>query len=458
MQLVKSSIIKSNIKNFYLKGNPKTLRAKKNITVSFISKTVSIIISFLIVPLTLSYVGKVEYGIWMTLSSIIHWFTYFNIGLGNGLRNKLAEALALEDMQRARVYISSTFALISGVALILLTGFLFASRYISWNKVLNTDTIPNAELLNVVIITFLFFSINFVFKLVTDILQAQQRYAVNDIINIIAQIAGLLAIYILVKTTDGSLFNLCLVYAGKAPIVTMIAGILLFSSSLKELKPSIKYIDFKKAIPLLNLGFKFFIGQILYLIVTRSSLFLVIQFFGPEEVTVFNLAVRYMTIGTMLYMMVLTPLLAAFTEAYTKGEFVWINRTINRMNIVWLLASACIIILALGYRMFFKFWVGDQVLVPTSLIIALAISGILNMYYSKYNLFFNGIGIIKMQLYVVGAQALLIIPFSFFLFKINLGLASIVVAQIILYVPSSIVAYIQYRKIINKTATGIWSK
>jgi len=70
-------------KSFLTRGHQRTIRAKKNIGISFISKAVSILISFLIVPLTLSYVGKVEYGIWMTLSSIIHWFTFFDIGLGN---------------------------------------------------------------------------------------------------------------------------------------------------------------------------------------------------------------------------------------------------------------------------------------------------------------------------------------------------------------------------------------
>ena len=89
----------NTLTSFFTQGNKRTLRAKRNITVSFISKAISIMISFIIVPLTLGYVGRVEYGIWMTISSIIAWFSFFDIGLGNGLRNKLAEALAKEDTE-----------------------------------------------------------------------------------------------------------------------------------------------------------------------------------------------------------------------------------------------------------------------------------------------------------------------------------------------------------------------
>jgi len=450
--------LRSFIINFFKKGSARTLRAKKNITVSFISKGVSILISFLIVPLTLSYVGKVEYGIWMTLSSIIHWFAFFDVGLGNGLRNKLAEALALDDTKQAKIYVSSAFAIISGISLMMLAGFYITAHYVSWNKILNTEAISNSTLLNVVLVVFFFFCLDFVFKLLSSILRAQQRYAYTDIINIVAQLAGLIAIFVLVKTTEGSLLNLCLIYAGKAPVVTFIAGLFLFTGSLKHLRPSFRYIQLRQALPLINLGVKFFISQIFYLIITQSSVILIVQFFCLEDVTVFNLAKRYMTIGTMLYMMVLTPFLTAFTEAYTKKDYVWIRSIIKQLNTIWLLLCVGTIILVLAYRLFFKLWVGDEIVVPFSLILALATSGILHTFYNKYTLFLNGVGLIKLQLYILGGQAMLFIPLSYLFYKLQFGLSSVVISQIILYIPAAVIFYKQYHKVINEKATGIWAK
>lgn len=444
--------------SFFSQGHERTIRAKRNIIVSFFSKGISLIISFLIVPLTLQYVGKVEYGIWMTLSSIIHWFAFMDIGLGNGLRNKLAEAIAMNDRKTARIYVSSTYALIAIIAFFMLVVFYIVARYISWNNVFNTDIIPNAELLKIVLSVFLVFCVGFVINLLSSILRSLQKYGWTDIINIIAQLTGLTGIFLLVQTTDGSLFNLCLVYAGKSPLIMLIASILFFSGSLSYLRPRIAYMKIRKALPLINLGVKFFIVQMFYLIFTHSSVILVAQFFGPAEVTIYNLAVRYMTLGTMMYTMVLTPFLSAFTEAYTKEEYKWIRITINRINKIWMIASCVTILLVMFYRVFFKLWVGDEIQIPLDLIITLAIAGITHTYYNKYSLFLNGIGKIQLQIYLVGLQATLFIPLSYLFFRLNFGLSSLVVSQIIVYTIMAIFMHIQYQKIINKTATGIWSR
>lgn len=446
------------IRNFFTKGNERNLRAKKNVTVSFVCKGLSILISFLIVPLTLGYIGKVEYGIWMAISVIIQWFAFFDIGLGNGLRNKLAEALAHNDKELSKIYISSVFALITGIAILLFLGFLIAAGLIPWNKVLNTDIVANHELFLIVVMVFFFFCINFVLGLVSSILQSMQRYAINDILGLIAQILGLIGIFILVKTTKGSLFYLCLVYGSKTAVVMLLATVVLFMGSLKNLRPEIRYINFKKALPLLNLGIKFFINQIFYLIVTQTSVILVIQFFGPADVTTFNLAVRYMSIISMGYMMVLTPFLSAFTEAYIKKEYDWIRITIRRINWIWFLATLATIVMIFVYKIFFKLWVGDAVSVPLALIIALAVLSIVVMLNGTYGLFLNGIGKIQLQLYMLGIQAILFFPLSYLFYKLGFGLVSIVAVQIIFSIVSLGFMARQYDKIINQKAKGIWFK
>lgn len=446
------------IRNFFTKGHERSIRAKKNITVSFICKGFSILISFLVIPITLGYIGKVEYGIWLTISAIIQWFAFFDIGLGNGLRTKLAEALALDDKETARVYISSVFAIITVIASLMFIGFFTAGWFISWNAVLNTNIIANSELFKIVIMVFFFFCIGFVLSLLSSILQAMQKYALNAIIGLISQILGLLAIFILVKTTKGSLFYLCLIYGAKSSVVLLIASFVMFAGSLKLYRPAIKYIQFKKALPLLNLGVKFFINQILYLIVTQTSVILVVQFFGPEDVTIYNLAVRYMTITSMGYLMVLTPFLSAFTEAYTKREFGWIRKTINQINWLWLLTSLVTIAMIFGYKLFFKMWVGNTIMIPLYLIISLAISAIVGMWNATYGLFLNGIGKIHLQLYILAFQAILFFPLSFLFYKLGFGLVSIVVPQIIFAISGVFFMTIQYKKIIKETAKGVWIK
>ena len=103
----------TNLKSNLNKGHDRSVKAKKNIFASFIIKGCNIAISLVLVPLTIHYVNPTQYGIWLTLSSIIGWFAFFDIGFGNGLRNKFAEAIAKDDHQLARIYLSTTYAILS---------------------------------------------------------------------------------------------------------------------------------------------------------------------------------------------------------------------------------------------------------------------------------------------------------------------------------------------------------
>ena len=74
-----------------------SLRSKnitKQVFKSGIYKILSIAASFLIVPASLEFLDTERFGIWLTISTFIAWFTIFDVGLGNGLRNNLAKAMA----------------------------------------------------------------------------------------------------------------------------------------------------------------------------------------------------------------------------------------------------------------------------------------------------------------------------------------------------------------------------
>ncbi len=49
----------------------------------------------------------------LQLSSIVGWFSFFDIGLTQGLRNKFAEAKAKGDDELAQVYVSTTYAILA---------------------------------------------------------------------------------------------------------------------------------------------------------------------------------------------------------------------------------------------------------------------------------------------------------------------------------------------------------
>lgn len=67
---------------------------KTNILISAVLKVVGLCTSLLIVPITIDYLDSEVYGVWMTMTSVLFWIGGFDIGLGNGMRNYLTEAIS----------------------------------------------------------------------------------------------------------------------------------------------------------------------------------------------------------------------------------------------------------------------------------------------------------------------------------------------------------------------------
>lgn len=74
------------IQSLLNQGHERSIKAKKNILISLFLKGISILISLMIVPITLDYLNPAEYGVWLTLSSLLVWIGFFDIGLTSGLR------------------------------------------------------------------------------------------------------------------------------------------------------------------------------------------------------------------------------------------------------------------------------------------------------------------------------------------------------------------------------------
>ena len=52
-----------------------------------------ILTAFLAVPLTIGYLGRERYGMWMTMSSLLTMLVIVDLGISDGLVNPLAEAV-----------------------------------------------------------------------------------------------------------------------------------------------------------------------------------------------------------------------------------------------------------------------------------------------------------------------------------------------------------------------------
>ena len=82
---------------------------------------------------------------------------------------------------------------------------------------------------------------------------------------------------------------------------------------------------------------------------------------------------------------------------------------------------------------------------------------IINAWNGIYSHFLNGIGVIKIQLYFALAGSLVNIPLAIFLGR-TFGVYGVILSTTIISIMAAVISPIQYNKIINNKAAGIWAK
>ena len=451
--------ITSIVRDFFAKGHVRSLKAKKHIALSFIYKGTDVFLGLLLVPIVLNYLDSERYGIWLVLFSLTMWFNFMNIGLEQGLRNKFTEALANNDKEKAKYYVSTCYAVIGTISLSFFVLFLIGNPFIDWTKLLNTSAGLKEELSILALFVFGSFSVTFILKIITTILIADQKPSIADLKNLVEKIFKFLIIVILIYTTKGSLLKLGISYSLAPIVVLTIFSIYYFSRDYKEFRPSLKYVDLSYLKDLMNLGVKFFIINIAVVILFTTDNVIIAQLFGPEHVTPYEITKKYFGIPLMLFMIVVQPFWSAVTEAYFKEDYQWIKNSVNKLIKIWIVFAVLTIGMLLISGFVYKIWIGDNVIISYQLSACWSLFVILQMFNLIFTFFINGAGILMIQLLGAVFSIIFNIPLSIFFAKyLNLGISGVILATNISILLYGITRFIQYKKIINNSAKGIWLK
>jgi O-antigen/teichoic acid export membrane protein len=410
-------IIFNRILAFLNKGSERNALLKKNILATFFIKGLGILISLLYVPITLNYLNPTRYGIWMTLTSIVAWMGIFDIGLGNGLRNKLAEALALGDKEKARKYVSTAYAMLGLIVASVIILFFIANHWINWSIALNTTASYGEELKKLALIVVTLFGFKFVLNIISIIFTADQRPAIGSIFEVVGSAIGLLIIWLLTLTGKTSLVTFGLATMLAPVLIYTVASFLFYNGRYSYLKPTWKAVDLIHAKSLTGLGLQFFVIQIAVLVIFQTSNILIAQYFSPAEVTPYNIAFKYFSIITMVWGIVMTPLWSAFTQALALNDIEWMRRTIARLNKLLVITILIIMLMALGSHFIISIWTAGQVTISPIMIWIFAIYTFISIWNNIYSFFLNGISKIRVQIFSSIAAAILHIPIAFLLVK-----------------------------------------
>lgn len=439
--------------------NKRTKGILNNIGLSLIGRSISTICTFLIVPITIDYINPTQYGIWLTLSSIIAWVAIFDMGLGQGYRNRFAESMALGNTRLAQEYTSTAYITIGSIVTLIYFFVIISNSFIDWSEILKIQQSYRDELSGVFLIVSLFFCVNMVVSIFSTMLTADQKPGITSILQALGNVLSLLSVFLLTKLTKGSLVNLALYYSSIPCLTIFLCSILSFSliPRYRQLRPKLSYFRFDLIKNILSLGFQFFLINLCMIAVLQLSNIVISRELGPLEVTSYNISHKYFNLLYIAINIIVNPFWSAFTEAYALKDYIWMKRMVRKLELIWMGTIFAGLVMLLLAPFAYKIWVGDMVTISFSLDICMYVYYIFYILGYIYMSMINGIGTIRIQVIIYLSFAAISWPFLVFSCKV-FGVCGVLISPLIVYALQALLGKIQLRKLMNGTAVGIWSK
>ncbi|MHA4984942.1 lipopolysaccharide biosynthesis protein [Cetobacterium somerae] len=421
----------------------------KETILNYIYKIVLMAVGFVSIPLLLNYLGVEKYGIWVTIMAVISWAQMSDFGIGNGLRNKITENLARNNMERIKEYISTAYLGLSFISFIICILGILITLTFNLQNLFNTD-ISIYELRLSFIITIFSFSLNFVIGLGKTISYAIHRSSLVGLSQVIYSIILIILIYLLrVFFPNASLVNVSIVYLLATTLANLFVSMLVLKKSLY--RPEISKYSRNLFKDIFGTGIKFFLIQLSGIVLFSTDSMIITKVLGPEEVTKYSIIDKLFTTMTSLYSIMLIALWSGVSQAYTKKDFIWIRNMLKKLKLTLIPLGVGIIILSLIINKLVIIWTGKNFNFEWELILIFSLYSLLVAWVGIFVNIINGVGKINLQMYIMIIIALLNIPLSiYFSRNLNMGIMGVKLATLICMIPLGIFIPIQvYKKILK---------
>ncbi len=394
------------------------------------ARVIGLSASLISVPLTFRYLGTESYGIWMVLISIILVMGFADLGIGNGLMNAVSEAYGKDDRPLAREYVTSAFVMMLGIAVFLAVAGAVGYPFVPWMRLFNVKSAAvAAQGARAFLVLYCWFVVSIPLGVITRAQAGLQQGYFSQVVGAFGNIISLLAL-LLVIALHGSLA--LLVFASTVGVVaaTVLNGWLLFRGH-PWLLPSWHAYRGSSAKKILNLGLLFFVLQLTFAISFTSDNIVIAQVMGAAAVAAYAVPQKLFSVVSTLVSMGLTPLWPAYGEAIARGDVAWVRRVFfASLRIALAISIPLCTLLALAGPWILRVAVGKSLHAPMSLLVVLALWGVVSAVSWPMSMLLNGAGVLKAQTVLAVIVSLSNLALSIFLTR-RLGVMGVCLGSII---------------------------
>lgn len=394
-------------------------RYKKIILSGFstaIVKLITVGLNLITVPLTLSYLGNLRYGIWLSISSVLTLLSFADLGLGNGLLNAVTKADANKDLVQLKKAISSAFFLLMAIALFLVALFILIHNIVDWEVVFNVKSgISTSELNNTIAVIILMIIFNIPLGIVQRIHEGFQEGFKFQFWLLLGSIISFLLLIVSIHYRLGLPF-LVLAFSSGPLIATIFNAYYLFFVKQKHLRPRLKYFELSFGAKLIKSGLAFLVLGIFTLIGNSSDDIVIAHVLGNAEIAHYEI-VKKMYLISMMTQFLIQPMWPAFGDAIEKGDYIWASKTLwNGLKLSILFGGLISLPIVFFGGNIINYWLSINFQPSIGLTLGFFVFVFIANYGGVMSAFFNSGPFMKKQVTMIGLASI-----SALLFKIILS-------------------------------------
>lgn len=397
----------------------------------FANQALSAACTLVTVPIAVRRLSADEFGVWITLSSLIILLGFLDFGIGNALVGAVARAQAAGDRNRVQEMISSAFVGLAAVAAGLGGAFWVISPHVPWASILGVDSpVHSGEVARSVAIVVAGILASLPLSVAAQAQSGLQEGHTVVLWRSIGNVIQLLAVVVLFLT-HGTLAWFITAMIGGPVLGSLLNSITLFSGRRKWLHPSRRKASAKVFRRLGSTGFLFFVLLIAGTVAYQSDALVIAHFLGSTAAGKYGVPFRLFMFVPNLVSAALMPLWPAYADAWEIRDVEWIRKTFRRSLVFALSANGAIgLVLVFAARRILQVWVGDAVNPSNVFLAALFCYVIVWGVSGPVAMLFNGCHVVKFQIAVSITMAAVNLPLSIALLS-PLGVAGPLVGTVV---------------------------
>ncbi len=364
-----------------------------------IARVVQISTSLITVPIVIHYLGNERFGLWMTISSVLAMASFADFGIGNGVLNHVAKAFGRDDIDGVRSAVSSGFAVLGGISVVLLVALYSTFRFIPWADVFRVSS-PQArsEAGPALLVFATCFALNIPLDIVQRVQLGLQQGFRTNIWQICGSFMGLGGV-ILGTQLHVPLPILVLALAGAPVIATGLNSIHYFVWGRPDLRPRWSFVSTESISRIASLGGLFFILQVVVAVAFSADNFVIARTLGAAAVPEYAIPQRMFSLISILVAMGVGPLWPAYGEAIARGDISWVRDTLRRslLLVLAVVGTASTFLLVSGPQLI-RWWIGPRIHPHFALLLGLCVWTVMEGCGQALASFLNGASLMTFQI------------------------------------------------------------